>query len=164
MSIALPSSNTGAESPRNLEPPASPHPFHPRDFAYYEDAERRWMGVAIYGGILIGIPALVRGPPDNPLPISGFLLAAFGVVVVVIVAGVLLVLVGGEAALAALAAGLTLFVTGMILMAGVDTNWSWTTLGLAVVGSCCIAVGAGGAFRSWRLSTADEDSPELTPA
>ena len=54
------------------------------------------MGVAIYGGILIGIPALVRGPPDNPLPISGFLLAAFGVVVVVIVAGVLLVLVGGR--------------------------------------------------------------------
>jgi hypothetical protein len=83
-------------------------------------------------------------------------LAFIGLVVAVVISGVLLVLIGSEAATSTLAAGLTLTVTGFLVLAGVDAAWSEPTLGLAVVGSGCIVIGAGAAVWCRRIATAGE--------
>jgi hypothetical protein len=159
--MALPSSTADSRSRRDLEPLLGPPPYNPRDFTYFEDAERRWTGVAIYGATLLVAIALdswvvSRGPPLPPAG-DGLLMTIIGGVVMLTIPVVLSVVVGGEAALAALAAGLSLFVAGGAFVAGVDTAWSWTILGLVVVGGCCTLIGAGAAVRYWKLATADDE-------
>jgi hypothetical protein len=153
ISMALPSSEADSKSRHEHDALLRSHPYEPKDFDYYEDAERRWTGVAIYGAILVATAGLNSGPGYSVTGIetAGFVMAVTGLLVMIMIAGVLLVLLGGEAALAAVAAGLTLIFVGGSFAAGADTSWSSTLVALAVVGSCCVAIGAGAAFRCWRL-------------
>jgi hypothetical protein len=155
--MTLSSATADSEVRREREPLVQSHPYHPRDFTYYEDRERRWTGVAIYGTILILVAALLRGQGYVPVIGLGVAMAAFGVMVIVIVAGVLLVLLWGEAAIGAIAAGLTLFVAGMTVLAGANTDWPLTILGLEAIGGACLVIGAGAAIRYWKLSNANVD-------
>jgi hypothetical protein len=62
--MALPLKAARLDATRDLASTVNPRAYDPRDFSYYEDAERRWTGVAIYGAILLVTAALAPGPSE----------------------------------------------------------------------------------------------------
>ncbi|MFZ1024225.1 MAG: hypothetical protein WAN87_08825 [Thermoplasmata archaeon] len=124
-----------------LPPPG----YDPRDFAWFEDAILRWIGVTVYGAVLFAGGLIA--PIDGGL-LAGLSVVIFGAIIILFISGLIWLTVGGEAAFGALAAGVTLMLLGITALSGFDPNWNWTGTGLLVIGGALVMVGSAAAY--WR--------------
>ena len=157
-------SNDTPPLPSALDALLRPKVYDPLDFTYFEDAKHRWTAVAIFGGILgvtAGLflfapwlsPANGADPFDPVLEGIRFLIA--GVVVILLVSPLLWFL-HAEATFAGLASGGTLFVLGLLMVAGTDHAWFVTLVALYVVGAVCTGVGGILSLRLRRILDSEE--------
>jgi hypothetical protein len=150
------SSRLPTASPAGFDAELPPPGHDPRDFAWFEDSILRWIGVAVYGAVLFAGGLIA--PIDNGVA-TGFSVVVLGAIVILFISGLLWLTVGGEAALGALAAGVTLMLLGIAALSGVDSNWNWTGTGLIVMGGAFIMLGSSAAFwRDLQLSVVDRKS------
>jgi hypothetical protein len=157
-------SNDTSPLPSALDALLRPKVYDPRDFSYFEDAKRRWTAVAVFGGIL-GITAglFLFAPwlspangPDRFDPVLEGIRLVLTATVVLFLVSPLLWFLHSEATFAGLASGSTLFVVGLLMVAGMDRSWFVTLAGLYVVGAVCAEIGGILSIRLERILNSEE--------
>jgi hypothetical protein len=133
---------------------------YPRDFEFYEDIEKRWEGVAVYGAIvfiaaLVGTTGVVgtwgiNGQHED----VAIALPLVGILILVVADPFLFVYTSGEVAFGGVGAGITLLVSGGLVFLTLDPSGFVTEVALGIAGTVCMSLGIGVARRSHRLSVA----------
>jgi hypothetical protein len=141
---------------------AEVHPgvYYPRDFEFYEDIERRWEGVAVYGaiifiGALVGTSVILGtwGYVGQHQYVS-IALILVGIVILVVADPFLFVYTSGEVAFGGMGAGVTLLVSGGLVYLTLDPSGFVAVVALGMVGTVCMSLGIALARRNHRLSVA----------
>ena len=151
--MALPSGGYPASRPRAVDGRSGVRTSVAADFARFEELQRRWTALAVFGGPLLLIAGLQLLFPANLAKIGPEpWLAVLGLVCLVPAGGILYGTLYTEACFAIMGSGVTLVVTAMLLATGFDPSWSATAVAFLVVGAVAVVGAVPMAVRYYRRS------------
>ncbi|HTP53983.1 MAG TPA: hypothetical protein VML94_03335 [Thermoplasmata archaeon] len=114
----------------------------PAEFTDPEDIELRWVGVALYGLLLLATAGLLLESTRELRPLEfGFVLMVVGVLVAFLVSILFAISLGGETAEGVAAAGITILGVGIWFYTHHSAGWMLILRGMAVAGAVLLAIG-----------------------